>query len=472
MTTLRLARPEGPLDLLDVVQRYPSLRQSLLSSFDDCALRAYFDVAHGQLWSTQPQARGTIMHRVIAECLRTMRKEQEDTIPVSEALEILHEVLLQQRQWDPETQTHVPIPDEEIVRIPLKQIGELRRFTAKFARDNEFDIRHVVDIERRLKATVKYPHPVTGEVIERELTGQLDCLMFQPPKRPGDVPGALVIDWKDTWGVPPDHAEGEAKGDEDDGSGLSWHGYFQQRFYAWLLMKNYPNVEKVTLQEFYIRKAEARPATVYRKRLHLIEAELALLAAAIDAAFAQGKPAWPYKLEDTLKASAPDELREQVENGGLELADIPQWVHPGVGKWRPSPGKHCGFCLTPGECPIEDEARGEGAISSKAMAERWAAEWLVAQEVGKRRRDALRVYVDAKGPVIIKWAKGRMVADWRDNATGRGRRFGMFPAKVSDRSSQQERAMDARLVEAARESAARARAAKRKRPTTKHGGAK
>jgi hypothetical protein len=451
--TLKLPAPAGPLDVLEVARRYPALRQSLLSSADDCMLSAYFNLAHGQLWSTHPQARGTIMHRTIAECLRTMVKQQEDTIPVSEALEILAETLWQR-----------DVPDDELVRVPVKQIGELRRFVAKFARDNSFDIRQVVAIEKRLAATVSYPHPVTGEVVQRTLTGQLDCLMYQPPRRPGEEPGALVIDWKDTWGLPPDHSEGEAKGEEDDGSGLSWHGYFQQRFYAWLVMRNYPKVNKVTLREFYIRQTQPRPATVERKRLHLIEQELGLLAAAFDAAVAQGKPAWPYRLEDSLRADAPAELREQVEAGGLELVDVPQWVHPSVGRWRPSPGKHCGYCLKPGACPIEREARGEGAIADGAQAERYVAEALVAKRVYDHRMKAVKAWAETRGPVFVKWAKGRMEARWQDNATGNGRRFGIFPAKVSDRSSKQERAMDARLIEAAKDSAERARAARRRRP--------
>jgi hypothetical protein len=399
------------------------------------------------------------MHRAIAECLRTMVRQQEDSIPVSEALEILVETLWQR-----------DVPDDELVRVPLRQIGELRRFIAKFARDNSFDIRQVVDIEHRLAADVSYVVPGTGEVVTRTLTGQLDCLMYQPPRRQGEDPGALVLDWKDTWGLPPDHSEGESKGEEDDGSGLSWHGYFQQRFYAWLVMKNYPKVNQVTLREFYIRKTEPRPATVTRKRLHLIEQELGLLIAAFDAALMQGKPAWPYKLEDSLKPNAPEELREQIRSGRLELTDVPQWVHPSVGRWRPSPGKHCGYCLKPGACPIEEEARGEGAITSQAMAERYVAEALVAKRVYDHRMSAAKVWVDAHGPIFVKWAKGRMEAIWRDNSTGRGRRFGIFPASVSDRSSKQERAMDARLIAAAKDSTARAVAARRKRRTARDGG--
>lgn len=462
MTALKAYVPREPLALDDVVQRLPAIRQSTLSSFDDCALSAFFDLAHGQGWSTHPQARGTIMHRAIAECLRTMKgppgSTGEDTIPVSEALEILHETLRQEKMYDPEAGEKVPVPVEEIVRVPLRQVSELRRFISKFAADNSFDVASIVDIEKPLEATAVYAHPETGEVMERVLRGTLDCLMFKPPA------GALVIDWKDTWGLPPDHSEQAQRGEEDDGSGLSWHGYFQQRFYAWLVMKNYSRIESVTLREFYIRHTEPRPATVHRKRLHLIEQEMALLAHDFDLAVAQGAPRWPYKLMATIAPGAPEELRGAYEAGTITVEDLPQeYVHPSVGRWKPSPGKHCGFCLRPGACPIEDSARGEGAIKSKAMAERYAAEMEVIDAVRNHRLKALKVWCEAHGDVFVKWAKGRMFAGWRANKTGGGRRFGVFPAAASDRSSKQERAVDAKLVEAARASAARARAARGKR---------
>lgn len=428
--TLRAYVPGDPIALDQVVERFPAIRQSTLSAFDDCALSAYFDLSHGQLWSTHPQGRGTIFHRTIAECLRTMRHphRMEDTIPVSEALEILHETLRQERIFDPELGDYRPLEPEEIVRVPVRQISELRRFVSKFARDNSFDIEKIVDVERRLSATVRYPD-ANGEIVERVLTGQIDCLMYRPPVKQGERPGALVIDWKDTWGLPPDHSDV----DEDDGSGLSWHGYFQQRFYAWLIMRNYPKVMQVTLREFYIRHTVPRPATVTRERLHLIEQELAILAQQFDAAVGQGKPPWPYKLET-------------------------------VGRWKPSPGKHCGFCLRPGQCPIEEESRGEGALSSQAGAERYAAELEVVERVRDHRLSALKVWCEAHGPVPVRWAKGRMMAMWKPNKTGSGRRFGIHPAPVSDRTSKQERAVDEKLVAAARESAHRARLARRKRP--------
>jgi hypothetical protein len=447
MSTMRAFVPGDPIAVDEVIARLPAVRQSLLSAFDDCALSTYFQLAHGQLWSTHPQARGTIMHRAIAECIRTMQRQQMESIPVSEALEILHETLWQR-----------DVPVEELVRVPLRQVRELRSFISKFAADNSWEIDKVVDVERRLEGTVRYPDE-NGEMVERVLTGQIDLLMYQPPRSARDVPGALVVDWKDTWGLPPDHSEQDAQGESEDGSGLSWHGYFQQRFYAWLVMVNYPKIQRVTLREFYIRFSEARPATVDRSRLYQIEQELAFLVREFDLAAAQGKPPWPYRLEDSLHPNVTPELRAAVRDGHMTveevLHDAPELVQRGVGRWRPSPGKHCGFCMRPGQCPIEAEARGEGAISSAAMAERYAGEFLVATEVRSGRMAALKAWAEAHGPVPVKWAKGRMVAGWKANKTGSGRRFGVFAVEGSDRSSKQERAVERKLESAARDVARR-----------------
>jgi hypothetical protein len=38
---------------------------------------------------------------------------------------------------------------------------------------------------------------------------------------------------------------------------LGFDGYFQQRFYAWLIFKNYPSAQSVTLREFYVRFTRA-----------------------------------------------------------------------------------------------------------------------------------------------------------------------------------------------------------------------
>jgi hypothetical protein len=394
--------PSGPVSLDEVVRLFPTLRQSRLASFDDCALLALFDILYSNGWSTHPQARGTIFHRFAAETLRTMQRVKSNTIPIGEALEILLEVC---RQRD--------VPPEEIVRVPLREMKDLRMAAIKFAKDNEFSVDQIVDVERRLAATLAY-HDADGVVRERVLTGQLDALLGEGSD------GAIVIDWKDTWALPPEPRDAPVA-DQDDLKGISYHGYFQQRFYGWLVMRNFPAIQRVTLREFYARKTKVRKATLHREQLDDVERELALLVEQFDLAIAQGLPPRPLDFET-------------------------------IGRWRPSPGKHCGFCPKKGDCPIEDEARGVGAIRDVSMAERYAAEMVVAEEIREDRREACKVYVEAVGPIRVRSSKGRRVLGWME--TKRGRRFGFFTPDESDRGTH---AIDAKLEDAMRDSTARAK---------------
>jgi hypothetical protein len=138
------------------------------------------------------------------------------------------------------------------------------------------------------------------------------------------------------------------KDDDDELKGISYHGYFQQRFYGWLVMRNYPRIQHVTLREFYARKTKVRKATLSRSKMADVEAELAILAEQFDLAVMSGPPAEP-----------------------LELGRM--------GRWAPSPGKHCGFCLKPGRCPIDEDAR----VASDALGS--ALRGVHAGRVGSRR---------------------------------------------------------------------------------------
>lgn len=396
--------PEGPVDLEEVVRRFPMLRQSRLATFDDCALSALFDLQYGSGWSTHPQARGTLFHRFAAECLRTMKGQESGTIPVGEALAILVEVAYQR-----------DVAPEEIVRVPLREMKDLRMAATKFAKDNAFTIGRLLAVERRLSATLRYPDE-DGAVVERTLTGAPDALLHDPARDDGLV----VLDWKDTWGLPPEPRDAPSAG-RDELRGLSYHGYFQQRYYGWLVLKNLPSINYVTLREFYVRKTQVRAATLSRDALPEIEEELAVLAHDFDAAVAQGLPQPPYRL------------------GTLD-------------RWKPSPGKHCGYCARPGLCPIEDEARGVGAITSQEMAVRYAAEMVTAEAVRESRREALKAWVEARAPVPVKWSKGRRVLGWY--RTKGGRRFGFYTPDASDRGGH---ARDSQLEDAMRSATERAR---------------
>lgn len=280
--------PLGPIDLEEAIRRFPTVRQSLLASYDDCELGALFRLRYENGWSTHPQARGTIFHRVAAECLRVMREQDSEGVPVGVALSILEETLLQRN-----------VAPENIVRVPLREIPMLEMTVRKFASDNTFNVRNIIDVERRLSCAIRYPDE-NGEMVERVLTGALDALIARPPDE------AIVLDWKDTWALPPERDE-----DADD-PGVSYHGFFQQQFYAWLVMMTYPAINAVTLREFYVRRTKARPARVTRQDLPRVEQRLRQLVANFDRAVMAGQPPRLY------------------------MSDLN--AH---GSWKPSPGKHC-----------------------------------------------------------------------------------------------------------------------------------
>jgi hypothetical protein len=273
-----------------------------------------------------------------------MWENQESTIDEEVALSILRECL---RQND--------VPDEEVVNIPFSQIKDLRWVVVKWAADNQFDLEYLADIEQRIDATIQYPHP-DGGFVDRVITGALDALFVPEPN------WAVVLDWKDSWALPPAKA-----------GNLSDEGYFQQRFYAYLVLNRYPAIDKVTLREHYVRYSEAREATVFRSQMEDIGEEIAALCERWDRTWENGK--WP-----------------------LEDGEDPVL-------FTPSPGQHCVFCPRPAACPIFPGARVAGAITDEETAERWAAEQAVAKAAVKQRDAGLKAWAGARGPIAVKHAK-------------------------------------------------------------------
>lgn len=343
------------------LERFPTLRQSRLSTFDQCALMAHFEEEFRRHWSGHPQARGLILHRVLARAMRIMHQHQERRIEQDVILELLFDTL---------GQAHVdqacPMCGKEIVErsggmvrcaaghehrsdfvnIPMREIEDLRWEVVKFATDNEFDIENLVDIERRLSAELAYLG-TEGEPIRRTLTGQLDVLFVAGE----EDDEAIVVDYKSTWDLPAP-------------SEVGFEGYFQQRFYAWLVMKNYAAIQRVTLREHYTRYSAFREATVTRNELEYAEAELGALALRFDRAFSEGN-------------------------------------------FPPSPGRHCNLCPRASACPIDAEVREAGAITDDAMARRYAAQAQVARRVLKQREAALKAWTSVRGPVLINSTPGR-----------------------------------------------------------------
>jgi PD-(D/E)XK nuclease superfamily len=351
---------------------FPRLRQSQLGEFDLCGLKSWFTIAHRRGWGGYPQARGTIFHRVAAECLREMARQGETMIPVDAALEILRECLL---MVDPDSHCgqcgsenvdagvrrdgtiHCydcgAFTETQRMNLPIAEARDLHWVVAKWAFDNEFPIHELVDVEQRLHLTVHYADPRPNRAsAPRTLSGQLDTLFVDE-----EGSHAIVLDWKDTWALPPLPE-------------ISFEGYFQQRFYAGLIFANFPSIARVTLREFYVRRSQAREASITRLDEPEILAELTALARRFDEA-----------------------LDRQL----------------GMSKRRafvPTPGMHCSMCARPTACPIPVFARREGRITTLKRAEEVAKQLQVAEKIVKDARRDLRAFAATHGPIPIKTEKG------------------------------------------------------------------
>jgi ribosomal protein L37AE/L43A len=355
---------------------FPEIRQSLLSSFNNCALTTSFELKFRHAWSHPYQARGEMFHRFAARALTEMAMHSEDgTIPVGEALEILHEVL---RQRDADrvcprcgsTRVRKGITkrgmryclsckrqfETEIINVPMDAVEELYWVVKKWAHDNAFDVHNIVDVEKRLDATVRYENPISGGWVERKITGKLDALLIEGEHNEH----AIVPDWKDMWKLPPE-------------TEIGFGGYFQQRVYAYLVFSNYPTVESLTLREFYVRYSQPREATLIR-------------------------------------ALVEEDIKEEI-SGLVERFD--RCVQETL--WNnPSPGAHCSWCSMPHKCTIFPEARGSGRIESHGEAATVAAQYLVAKAIVKQQAAQLKAWVNMHGPVAVRDAKGRRVVGFQE----------------------------------------------------------
>lgn len=377
----------------EVLAAFPAHRQSTLASFDSCRLMTRWDM-EGVAFDNAAQARGILFHRVAAEILRTMWRTGEAEIPTEEAMAILYEISAQR-----------DVPDEDVVWLPSGERKVLRACVLGLVYDYEsrkprrFNVGTLMAVEERLNAPIRYDGP-DGGVVERLLTGQPDALFAMEPD------GIRVFDWKTTRQPPaagPDRSDPDRGDHHDDAEHVSYMGYFQQRTYAFLILSQprYRHINRVELREMYPLAGESRYATVYRHDLEHVERELSTLIEHLDRALMGGH-------------------RSPM--------------------WKPSPGKHCGYCPRPTHCPIEADVRAfgngggkhSGGIASKAQAQRLAGEYVVADRVRKVLHEALKAYVDVHGEDLeVKSAKGRAALGWKVN--GRGRRFGMFVPSESSR---------------------------------------
>ena len=121
------------------------------------------------------------------------------------------------------------------------------------------------------------------------------------------------------------------------GTTISTEGYWQQRFYAWLVMMAYPDVQRVTLKEVYVRfkagesgQDNHRSATIDRRRLPMIERQLAVVAEGFDRAW----EAYEEQREVQAEWDGETEMREQLSD---RMAAINRRAEALT---RPSPGGH------------------------------------------------------------------------------------------------------------------------------------
>ena len=375
----------------EVLDYLPTVRQSILSNFDNCRLSTRWNL-EGVAFDNPAQARGHLFHRYAAEVLRTLWRSGEDSMPTEEAMVILYETVAQRH-----------VTDRDVVWLPAVERRILRKCAIALVYNHgrqeprRFKMHNLLAVEgttmeggEPLTIPVSYPDP-DGGIVERTLTGRPDAIVAHPPD------GIEILDWK-TDRQPPAQGpdEGDERGDHrDDAEHVSYGGYFQQRFYGVGALRKWPSVKWVRLRERYVLVGEDRWATIYREHMEHIERELA----------------------------ADVELLDRGLMGGHK-SDI----------WAPQPGKHCNFCPRPGQCPIPNEERGAGAITNGQMARRYGAQAVVAQRVYKDRVEALKPWVNEREPdgVEVASAKGRYAWRWKVGSTGK-RTFGLHVPEKSDR---------------------------------------
>lgn len=320
------------------------LRQSILRTFDACPLSARFDVEGYRDYNTGPQALGVVFHSVAQRMLAALNKQGERQMPTQEAIEIMYEVLA----------------DPSSPHLSTEQMHDLRWIVLRFCErkwtpENFLALGHD---DERLSADIRCPD---GQV--RTLTGLPDVIGANYPD------GATVVDFKTGWGVPAaprNHVEGEPV---EGRQYLSERGVFQLDAYGCLVMHKYPAVQRVRLFELHVRKNEVREATLGRDDLEHVERHLGILLMRLDTALHAG---------------------------------------PASDLWTPRPGKWCSYCPRKSACPIPAEERGEGAVESDAMADRYAGEMVRADGLEKDRRKALKAWFAATG-YAAQLADGREV---------------------------------------------------------------
>src|SRR4051812_17005546 len=119
------------------MERFPALRQSLLSDFDNCALTSAFSVAYERGWSSHPAARGQIVHRTIARALDKMLEHGNDRPNIDVVVDALLPEVIRQAEVPMLSEDGL---GEDVVSIPLREIAQARISLKAWAKHARFTL--------------------------------------------------------------------------------------------------------------------------------------------------------------------------------------------------------------------------------------------------------------------------------------------------------------------------------------------
>lgn len=145
-----------------------TLRQSLLSSMDNCPYAGYLYVAHDGGAPSHPMHRGSAFHATVARCIETLTLTGNTTIAPDDAKAVMLEVLDENPQWI----------------VPAGQMDGLRVMVFRWA------------MAFVLPPGARAETPFYMRVDEETVTGTIDLLWTK-----GDT--AYVRDWKAGWHLYP-----------------------------------------------------------------------------------------------------------------------------------------------------------------------------------------------------------------------------------------------------------------------------
>jgi hypothetical protein len=341
-----------------------SFRQSLLASFEQCPRRAMHglaiqdDITVGNTGSSADL--GSAFHAVAAEMLRILYRQGEEQMPTQEAVEVMYEVL-REGPWV----------------LPTRDRHDLRWLVLGFCgykwRPQDF-----IAIERRLFTEVACPD---GEI--RELGGQPDLLIADPPD------GVILADWKTGRGTPKAPRNDRDAETVTGKQYLSDRGHYQLDIYGFLVMRNYPSVNRAILRELHLRSGKIREAVLVRDELEHVERQIADQLMKLDAAITNGSEGDPL--------------------------------------WKPRPGEWCARrCPVAASCPVPAEQRGVGALEDESQADAAAGRFVNVDGLRNTLRDQLKAFYEQTGHAP-RVGDGTALY-WREKERG-GRSFGVWPVE-------------------------------------------